>query len=160
MEANFGPMLDRLGEKMRSEFAREAGRDGFFKEKPDVAAVTRTRALQGGWHVEPAARLKESSPVGPPVVAIKVHRQKKAGFVLKHGVNAHDEIAAQFIPARKMPANRIVGHGKKATVRAIRAFDSWLFAHATDPFVGARGGVTDLARLAALEVKRINVFPP
>ena len=47
-ETNLGTILHRLGENVGSQFARHARRHGFFKEKPEVAAIAGPRPFQSG----------------------------------------------------------------------------------------------------------------
>ena len=50
----------RLGEKMRTQLPRQAGRDGLREEEPDVGAVAGARAFQSGGDVKPPTRLRNA----------------------------------------------------------------------------------------------------
>ena len=92
-----------------------------------------------------------------PMRLVEIGRQEEAGLVLKHRVDAHDEITAGIILAGKMPANHIVGDGKEAAMRAFGALDLGLLAQAPRPLVGTRRLIAGLAGLATLEATRIDI---
>jgi hypothetical protein len=81
-------LLHRLGKKVRTQLARKTRRNSFFKEKPNVSAVARTRSFEDSGQFQPATGFKERPDVLLPACAIEVRRQKATGFVEKHGVNA------------------------------------------------------------------------
>lgn len=82
---------------MRSEFAGKRCWNSFFKENPDMSAVSGARAFQCGWHVETAARLKECHSVVLPVRAIEISCQEKTGFVLEHRIDAHNKLVTLLV---------------------------------------------------------------
>ena len=106
----------------RCEPSRRAKAAGMAsaKNQPDVPAVARSRSFQGSRQVQTAARLQDGCGVFPPMGLVEIGRQEEAGFVLEHGIDAHDEIAAVVVVARQVPANHLVGDRQEAAVRDIR----------------------------------------
>src|SRR5580700_2426125 len=102
METNFRTVLHCLSENVRTKFARQTGRNGVCKEEPNMTAVAGSRAFQHGGRIEPPAGFEESCRIRLPSFAVKVHRQKEAGFVLQHGIDTHDEIEAPIVSPRKV----------------------------------------------------------
>jgi hypothetical protein len=77
MKADLRTVLHGLSQNMRTQFARQTGRNSLVKEKPNVAAIAGSRAFQGGEHFEPPAGFEKGRRILPPVFAVEVHRQKK-----------------------------------------------------------------------------------
>ena len=138
-EPDVGMPFHPLGEKERSQLPRDDGRDGIREKEPDVCPVSRSGPFEGeGQTVFPAGSGEGKGPV-LPAVPVKVHSQKVAGLVEKHGIDAHDEVLAPCVPSAEMPVHRLVGDRQKATAGTIEAFDPGLFANTSHPFVGASG---------------------
>ncbi len=144
---------------MRTQFARQARRDGFLEEEPNMSAAAGTRAFECHGHIHAPARLNERACVLLPMLAVKISREEKTGFVQQHGINAHDKIAAQFVAPGKMPANHLIGDRKKAAIGTIGAFDSRFLTDTWNPFIAASRRVTGFPGFAALEPSGINIFP-
>ena len=83
--------------------------------------------------------------------------EEEAGLVMKQRVDTGHEGLSLGVTTGQVPANDVVRDRKEPTVRTFSAFDARLFAHATDPLVGACGGVARPARFAALESPRVHV---
>ena len=58
----------------------------------------------------------------------------------------------------EMPANHLVGYGKKTPMRTFGTFDSRFFADSLGPLIGTSRRIAGSARLAAFEAARINIF--
>src|SRR5260370_28893901 len=58
-----------------------------------------------------------------------------------------------------MPADHLVRYLQKAAIGTIRAFDSWLFTHAANPFIGAGGRITGFPGFSALETSGVYILP-
>ena len=103
-------------------------------------------------------------PQGPgivlPGIAIKIDGQQITGFVREQGIQAHDELAAQVIPAGQVLANHVVGDRQEAPIWTFEAFDAGLLAQAADPLVGASRLVATPACLSALESTGIHILAP
>ena len=84
-----------------------------------------------------AARFQDRSRILLPLRLVEIGRQEEAGFVLEHRVDAHDEVAAGVVLARKMPADHFVGDGQETVMRTGGAFDLGLLAQAPHPLVAA-----------------------
>ena len=133
IQADIRPAFHRFGQDVRTEPACQRGRDGLLEEQPDVPAVAGARSLQSGRQVHAAARFQDGSCIFLPMRLVEIGGQEEAGLVLKHRIDAHDEIAAVVISAREMPANHFVGDGKEAAMRAVGALDLGLLAQAREP---------------------------
>ena len=131
-----------------------------LKEEPDVAAVPGTRPLQGSRQGEPAACVEESAGVFLPVLLVEIGRQEMTRLVLKHRINAHDEIPALTISSGKMPSNDFIGDWNKTPVWAIGTPDSRLLTDASNPFVCASWRITGLSSSLALEPDGKNIRSP
>jgi len=158
IEANFGPVLHRLSENVRTKFAREAGGNGLFKEKPHMAAIAGSRAFQDGGHIKPSARFEKRCRIPLPIFVVEVHCQKETSLVLQHGIDTHDKIEAPGILARKMPGDHFVSDLKKPAIWTIGAFDSWFFTDITNPFIGAGRRIAGFSGLSALKTAGIDIL--
>src|SRR6185369_3521552 len=159
MQANFRTMFHRLGEYVRTQLTRETGGNRFFKEKPNMCSVARSRAFQRDGRFELPTGFEKNSRILLPTFTVEVHCQKETSLVQKHGINAHDKIAALSVPPGKMPADHFVGDLKKAPIGTIRAFDSWLLTNTAHPLIAASRCIPGPPCLAALETARIDIFP-
>jgi hypothetical protein len=159
IEPNFWTALHCLRENVRTELARQTGRNGLFKEKPDMATIPRPRAFQHSGHIKLAAGFEERRRILLPVFLIEIRRQKETSFVLQHSIDTHDKIEAPIIAPRKMPADYLVSDRQKATIKTIRAFDSRLFADAANPLIRAGRRITGPPGIPALEAAGINILP-
>ncbi|MFT6864579.1 MAG: hypothetical protein ACJAVK_003147 [Akkermansiaceae bacterium] len=75
-----------------------------------------------------------------------------AGFVEKHGIDPHDDVA------REMVADDFVGNGEPVLMGAGVAFDAGFFANAPDPFVAADRRITRFLGLLADEAVGVDFF--
>src|SRR5258708_40281675 len=57
-----------------------------------------------------------------------------------------------------MPADHLVSYLQKAAIGTIRAFDSWLFTDAANPFIGAGRRITGFPGFSALETPGIYIL--
>src|SRR5260370_38156538 len=57
-----------------------------------------------------------------------------------------------------MPADHLVRYLQKAAIGTIRAFDSWLFTHAANPFIGAGWRITGFPGFSAMETSGIYIL--
>lgn len=80
------------------------------------------------------------------------------GIVREQRIDAGYEGFALGVGAREMPADNLVGHRRKSTMRAFGALDAGLLADTAHLFVRTGGRVARPARLAALESTRIEVL--
>ena len=106
-----------------------------------------------------AAGVGESLHVLLPPLLVEVDGQKEAGLVLQHRIDAVDARLPLIVATRQMTTDHVVGHRKKAPLRAVGALDLRLLADPSNPFVRAGRRVPGLAGLAALEASRIDVVP-
>ena len=81
-------------------------------------------------------------------------------FILKHWINAHNEILPLLILACEVLMNYLIGYRKETAARTGRAFDAGFFAHAAHPLVGTRRLIPGLSRPAALESPGIDILAP
>jgi hypothetical protein len=138
----------------------QARQGSLGRRKTRRRAVAGARPLQRAWYVQMTACVTKRLCVRLPAFLVKVDRQYKAGFVLKHWIDAHDENFAFIIFTREVPSDCLVRDRNKTLMRAIGAFDPGFFAHALDPFIGAYRLIACLARLSALKAAWVNVFAP
>ena len=122
-----------------------------------MSAVAAARSFQGGRQVHAAASLQDRFCIFLPMGLVEIGCQEEAGLVLKHGVHAHDEIAASIVPTSEVPANDFVIDGQKATLRASDTLDFRFFAQASRPLIGTHRLIAGLAAFAALEATRIHI---
>jgi len=110
------PAFHGLGEEVRTEPPGQGGGDGLGKEQPDMSSVARSRSFPG----QPAGSVRgmfaDGFGVFPPMGLVKVGCQEEAGFILEHGIDAHDEIAALVVLARQVPANHVIRNRQEAAV--------------------------------------------
>jgi hypothetical protein len=95
-----------------------------------------------------------------PGIAVKIDSQQIASFIREQGIQAHDELPAQIIPARQVLANHLVGDRQEASICTLEAFYAGLLAQPANPLVGAGWLVATPAGLAALEPARVNILSP
>jgi hypothetical protein len=157
IQPDVGPLLHRFGEQMRSESARQGGRNSIFEEEPDVASTPRSRSFERGGEAQATAALEECRSIPLPAGLVEVDCQQEAGLIEQERVDSCDEWLSTVIMAGQVPANDVVGNGKEPTMGTYRALDSRLLADAAHPFVRAGRSVPGLPGLPALESARINV---
>src|SRR5437762_10279950 len=85
-------------------------------------------------------------------------RPKEAGLIQEHGIHTGNKGVAGVVAPREVPTNHFISDRQEPTIRTLCALDAWFFADAPHPFVGARGRVSRLACLAALEPSRVHVL--
>jgi len=103
---------------------------------------------------------------------VKVASQEETGLIQQHRINAHDETTALVVLTRQMPANHLVGYGKKTLVGAVGTFDPRFeytqgeilrFAQndSSDEFFRSPTAwrIAGPASLSAFETARIDIFP-
>ena len=151
------PALHRFGQNVGPKFPSHPRRNGVFKEKPDMPAVARAGSFQIRGQILVSTCLKESLGIFLPVCFVEISSQEETGFVQQHWVDAHDKIPSIVVLTGEMPANDIVGDSQETSVRALGALNSWLFAYALNPFVGADRRVSRFPGLSALKTTRIDV---
>jgi len=78
IEAKLMPAFHGSRENQASQFARGYRRQGTIKEDPNMAALPRTRTLQGSRHIQLMAGLKKSLSVIFPSLLVEVCREKPA----------------------------------------------------------------------------------
>jgi hypothetical protein len=83
-----------------------------------------------------------------------------AAFVLEHGIDADDKVAPPIIASQEVPADNLIGQGKKATVGTVCALDPWLLTDAPHPFICTSWLVACPPGLSAFKTNRINIFSP
>src|SRR5258708_54993 len=160
IQADVGSALHGFGQDMRSKPPRQRRGDRLVEENPNVCSVTGARALQRGWNAQTTASFPKCLRVLSPAFLVEIDGQEKAGFVLKHRIDAHDEILALIILTREVPPDCLIGDGEKALMRTIAAFDPGFLANALNPFVAADRLITCLARLSAFKPAWIDVLAP
>lgn len=157
VEANVGAALHGFREQQCSQFAGQCGRQGLFKEEPDVSTGSRSRAFQSARHFPAAACFNEGGCVFPPGSLVEISGKEEAGLVLENRVDTGDEWLAGIIASGKVPPNHVVGDREESAVRAIRAFDARLLADARNPLVPACRGISGFSGSPAFEAPRIDV---
>ena len=158
IQTDVGTAFHGFRQNVRPQLARQGSRNGFVEEEPNVPAFARPRSLQGCRQVHLAASFQKRGDIVLPRCFVKIGGQEETGFIQKHWIDAHDEIAAMVVLTPQMPPNRIVSYGKKTLVGAFGTFDSGLFADSLDPFIAAHWRIAGPARLAAFEAARVNIF--
>src|SRR5690606_17921398 len=103
VEADVGPPLHGLGEKVRAEPARQRCRNGFFEEKPDVPAATGSRALERRGKFEAPTRRHEGERILLPAGLVEVDREEEARLVREKRIHAGDEWLAIAVLAGEVP---------------------------------------------------------
>jgi len=107
-----------------------------------------------------AARVEICGGVLLPACLVKISGEKEARFVQHHRIDAHHKVAARIVPARKMPADDVIGNRKEAAVRAFRTLDPRLFANALNPLIRASRRVAGLTGFAAFETAGVDILTP
>ncbi|MEO7272115.1 MAG: hypothetical protein ABIX28_08365 [Vicinamibacterales bacterium] len=89
VEADVGPLLHRLGKKVRSESACQGGRNGGLEEQRHMPTAARPSAFEGSKEAEATAALKECHGIGLPTGLVEIDRREEAGLVEEQlrGVN-------------------------------------------------------------------------
>jgi hypothetical protein len=129
--------LHRLRDHVRAEPSGQRRWDGVLEEEPDVRASSRAGALEGGWKVQPATRVKKCGRIFLPSGLVEINGKEETRFVPQQGIDAGDKGLPSGVVAREVPPNHVVGHRKESTVGTFGALDAWLLADATHPLVGA-----------------------
>jgi hypothetical protein len=114
--------------------------------------------FKGGRKAQPAAHFEEGRCIFLPLRLVEVDGQEETRLIQKQRIDTRHEGLPRDIAAGQVPADDVVCHREKSTLRALGAFDARLLADATHPFVRARGRVSRLAGLLALEPARVDVF--
>ena len=61
---------------------------------------------------------------------VKIDCQEMAALVRKHWVNPHHEVTFAIVFSREVPANYLVCHREKVTIRAVCTLNPGFFANA------------------------------
>ncbi len=157
IESRPRPALGRRRQRRRAQLARQPRRERRREKEPEVGAVAGAGALQSEREAQVAPRLQHRRGVLLPRRLVEIDGEKTAGFVGQQWIEAHDERAALFVRAREVPGDRLVGERHELPVRAARAGDALLVAHAAAPLVEADRLVAAPPRARALEPARENV---
>ena len=83
-----------------------------------------------------------------------------AALVLKHGIDADDEVAPAIIASRQVPANYFFRYCQKATIGTVRAFNPGLLTDTPHPFICASWLVACPPSLPAFKTQWINILSP
>src|SRR6266446_1136172 len=143
---------------MGAELPCQRGRHCLVEENPDVRAITGARTFQCGWDVQVTAGFPKCLRVLSPTLLIEINCEEKTGLVLKHRIDAHDEILALIVLAREVPSDRLVRNREESLVRTIAALDSGLFAYSPYQFVGASRLIARPSGPSAFKSARIDIF--
>ena len=154
LEPNVGVALHGLGQEMGAETARKGGRHRLCEEGPDMPAIARTRPFQGRRNPLRLAGGEKGLGIPPPCPLVEVGREKPAGVVGKHGIDA-DRVASS-----QVSVDHLVRHRQEGLIRASAALDPGFFAQARHPFVAARRRVARLARPGVLPAFGKDILAP
>src|ERR1019366_9401541 len=91
------PAFHSPRENRASKFACGICRNCMFKEDPNMAAISRTRAFQGRWHIQLLACVEKRAGVVGPSFLIEIHGEKPTGLVRKQRVNANSLFSEEMI---------------------------------------------------------------
>ena len=141
-EPKIRALVHGVGEQHSAQTPCNACGDCRFEEYPNVAAITRSRTLQRRRNVPLGTGIDIGRSIVGPRLAVEIHRQKVAGLVEQHRIDAHDERLAAVVHTGQVPANHVIVHRQKAAAGAFSAFDPGLFANPRHPLVGAGGCVS------------------
>jgi hypothetical protein len=141
-------------------FRASDARIAWSKKIQTCAPLPGARALQRGWNAQTTASFPKCLRVLSPTFLVEIDGQEKTGFVLKHRIDAHDEILALIILTREVPPDCLIGDGEKALMRTIATFDPGFLANTLNPFVAADRLIACLARLSAFKPAWIDVLAP
>jgi hypothetical protein len=158
IQSDMRTVLHRLSQNIRSEFASKRSWNGLAKEQPGVAAVAGARPLQSGREIHRTTGFDKCRCILPPCCFVEIRGNEETRLVQQHRVNADGEIPAVAILSGKMTANHFIRNRQKPAMRALRAFDSRLFTHSLNPFIGACGSITGFPSLPALKAAWINII--
>ncbi len=164
-EPDLGPALHGRGEQRGAELARLARGDGPGEEDPDVPALARAGALEGGRDVPETTCFKVGERVARPVLAVEVGREEAAGLVRQQGIDAGHEVPGSAAPrphavlAAQVGLDDTVRDRDEGLARALAAPHPRLAADAGDPLVGAGRGVAGAPGPGVLPAHREHVRP-
>ena len=137
-----GLALHRLGDHVRAEPSGQCRWNGFLEEEPDVRALSRAGALEGGWKVQPTTGFEKCGRIFLPSGLVEINGKEETRFVPQQRIDAGDKGLPIGVMAREVPANHVVGHRKESTVGTFSALDARLLADATHPLVRAGWRIT------------------
>jgi hypothetical protein len=107
-----------------------------------------------------AVNLQKGPSILSPVLSVEINRQEMTTLVLKHGIDADDEVAPTVIDSGQVPPNNLVRYREKATIGTVRALNPGLLTDAPHPFVCASWLVARPPSLPAFKTNRINLLSP
>ena len=107
-----------------------------------MGAVARARDFDRDRNAQLATRMCEGLCIAAPIGVVEIDSQEMAGIV------GQQRIDADGVTAGKMVVEGLVSQWYQEPVAAVGALDARLLANACAPFVGTRGRIAGLARLA------------
>ncbi|TCL61355.1 hypothetical protein EDD77_10294 [Allofournierella massiliensis] len=129
------------------------------KEKPDMGAISGTRAFHCRYKSRIIAGFTKCSHIKFPVFFIKIRSQQPGFVVLQHWIDRR-HISAQSITAHQMRLDYIGRERPKLAIGTFCAPVFLLITQAMHPFVFTDRGVTGFSGGRAVIPACIYIFPP
>jgi hypothetical protein len=122
-----------------------------------MSAAPGPRTFECRGNLQLTTRTQKGGRVFSPASFVKVDCHEEARFISEQRIDASDERLTRVVATRQVPSDDVIGDRQESLMGTFAAFDTWLLADASHPFVGACRCVAGFARLAILEAPWVDV---